>query len=187
MIWRNAILYPDTKNDWSWSEKALLRLPAVIHLLITLRRAGVEQVILPPEARDTLKTIEHYATMKDLPRILCGDQGIRENDPNAPVLSIRGGVLLDLKLVEWFRNALKENPNALACVKGLDGLPLMISHPMKGGDIGRLFESGFLGLHDRQTLETPMPPADLLCRAVEVSAASEDGRALLTLIGKPDE
>lgn len=176
MIWKQAVLFSDAEQGWTWAEKTVLGLPCVVRILLTLKRSGIEQVSLPSAADGiSLKNlVEPFVGQKNLPHILWSDQTGLASD--APMLGVRGGFLFSPHLIRWFGEALKDSATGIARLTLQDQSPLLVS-------------SWNAEIPQKETTEATVfeVPPDLFCRSVQELTEPEGDRALLETVGKPTD
>lgn len=185
-MWQRAVIFPDPQTGWEWSQHTMLGLSHLVRVLITLQRAGIRDVILPPgsEALEPwLCTVQQHRS--DLPALLwAGRDGWPDLMADAPVLGVQGGVLFTLSLLDWLRQMVGDAASGKAVMAARDTLPIVVSWlPSEVGSAG----SEPLQIEDVAShMHQPawcIPP-DVFCQFVHVLAQPGGDRLLLATVGK---
>ena len=212
MIWNQVWLFPDPDCGWKWADKPIVGVPALVRVLVALKRAGIATVNVDHGADISRSRVEEWASRWDLPRLLWPPAaGSDKPHPvgSLPTLAIRWGVIFSPKLLQWFeRNLDPVNPRP-TCAVTADGQAFMLSTWLQQGTVpswcaGPLSERP-LGVGEPAaimeevcapppvaTAQEAVPsslagPDDILCRRLEELIAPGGDRALLGMVGKPTD
>ena len=127
-MWQHALLLPDPKDGWSWATGSLLGLPNLVRVLVTLHRAGIEEVIFPPGSLALYHWLTSCRVRADLPDLTWWDTtGWPDEAVASTLLGVRGGVLVTPQLLRWFYDTLGEAPMGKAFRHAGDHLPVCIA------------------------------------------------------------
>ena len=106
-MWRHALIFPDAVEGWAWATRSLVGLPMLVRVLMTLRRAGIRDVMFPPEAGVFRPWLTSDQESAGFPTLSWSDQsGWSGLSAGASVLGVRGGVLFTPQLLHWFHEVL---------------------------------------------------------------------------------
>ena len=179
MAFQHAIIGPDTSNSWTWATEKLVGIPAVIRVLITLYRVGVKQVFLPAEAHAVRQIVDTWQKKKDMPQCLWEDSDKQSPfSTGSDTLYIQGGIIFEAGLVQWLQQAAPKFPEGNLCVKGRNDQIVLVV--LRGTDDAEEFCS-------QNPASVVSAPAELFCRSVAELKATGNDRALLEMVGKPEE
>jgi phosphatidylglycerophosphate synthase len=156
-------------------------------MLLTLRRAGVQEVIFPSESQALQPWLQSYQGKSALPRLTWLDYSRRSGvDATTPVLGVRGGVLFAPQLLRWFREALGNTSTGKASRTG-DTLPVLLAFTLQ--DIGGTASEmpSFESLAARLKAPAMTMPQEMFCHTVRELAQPGRDRVLLSLVGKPTD
>ena len=188
MRWRGALLFPAPEQGWAWATVPVVGRPGLVRILLTLRRAGIQEVILPPDA-DTLRPwLMSYEDQDNFPRLLwLAQNNWPDVAASAPLLGVRGGMLFTPHLLRWFHEALGRMPTGKAMRHIDDPLPVLLSCtlPEMRGVTSDGLRLELLAAHLRTPAVTI--PQDLFCQTTAALAQPGRDRELLTLVGKPTD
>ena len=176
-MWQQVILYPDVNNEWAWAEKRLLGLPVVVRVLLTLHRSGIRTVILPETGIHLKPILDHWAQKKKLSeskwKVV---YGIGDVPTASSTLCVRGGILFEASLINWFHNIKEQTAQPVTCVMEKETLPIL------SNDKANLESGGMVG----RGLEISVPH-DVFCRQISSLLPAGHDRGLLEMVGKSDE
>jgi phosphatidylglycerophosphate synthase len=188
VIWRYALLFPDPEEDWAWAKETLVGLPFLVRVLLTLRRAGFEQVIFSPGPEKLRPWLEYWQKKKDLPQLFWWDQGGHpEVLSHSPTLGVRGGILFGSELLHQFQHSLQDSHTGKASMDASDALPVLISFSWEKAGIRRTQHIEFEDLSSRVKTPVFTISREILCQTVQELKKPGKDRNLLTLVGKPTD
>ena len=82
----------------------LAGIPVIVRVLLTLYGSGIRKIILPETGNNLKPVIEHWSQKKKLPVVIWKNgYGSGVVPPDSPVLYVRGGILFETSLLEWFQ------------------------------------------------------------------------------------
>ncbi|MFP3870791.1 MAG: CDP-alcohol phosphatidyltransferase family protein [Syntrophobacteria bacterium] len=187
MIWRQALIFPDPEREWAWAEEPLVGLPVVVRVLVTLGRAGIQQVIFPKGAEKLRPCVEYWRAKKDFPQLLWDDGKLEHDPPGSPFLAVRGGVLFGPDLLHRFQEQLRGSATGKACLPCSDSLPVLISLPLKEEGSFLWNNSTFAELCSRSRGPAFIISGDIFCRSTKELIQPGNDRELLATAGKPTD
>lgn len=176
-MWQHAVILSDMNNGWAWAEEKIVGLPAIVRVLLTLYRSGIQKVTFPKESHSLRSTVEHWSRKKNLPVLVWEDRDETSHDLSKPsALCVRGGILFEAALLSWFHQFKGETPQPIACVMSSEEMPVLACH-----------EAGIKNDNRGGSVKAYAVPSDLFCRKVSNLATSGNDRGLLEMVGKLDE
>jgi phosphatidylglycerophosphate synthase len=188
VIWQYAILFPDPDQGWNWAEDTVVGLPALVRMLLVLRRAGIQAVVLPRNAEALRQSLEIWQAKKTLPRLIWGDRRQDLDFPSqGPLLAVRGGVLFEPQLIHRFQQAIEDSHVGQACLQASDNLPVLVSVSIGKMDNEWFMKNTFEDLASQRKDQIYQIPPGVFCRAVQELARAGNDRELLATIGKPTD
>lgn len=196
MIWKQALVLPDTLRGWHLAESRILGIPALARLLLVLKRSGIQEVILPAEAcGELLSCVEPYQRSGGLPILTPLDPGQQPAfAENAPFLVIRWSSLLAVDTLTWLSARCGELSGRGSCLGLRSSRPVLGSFFPEHGLVESLMERGLPTVEE--TMEPDgtcgggcafVVPDNLFLAEVEELASGEGDRKLLQTVGKPTD
>ncbi len=185
-MWQRAVIFPEPQTGWGWAQQVMLGLPHLVRVLITLRRVGVREVVLPPGS-ETLQSWLHNVQQRrdNIPDLIwVGQQGWSDLMSDVPVLGVQGGVLFTPSFLGWFREAVGDIGVGKAVLAPHHRLPIVVSW-VPAEVVGIVSEPVVLG-YIASHIEKPALgiPHDVFCQFVHVLAQPGGDRLLLATVGK---
>ena len=189
-MWQRSLLLPGKEEEWTWAGESLVGLPALVRVLVALKRAGVEQVLIPSvsETVPLRSLVESFKAVKDLPDVVWWEQAgeIRFSEDDS-ILVIRGGVLFTPRMVEWFHEALLGEGKGKAQFEGANRLPVLISLPSEMAYTVKEPSVRFEEVSSQVRVYTLSIPQEMFCGQVLTLGKPGKDRGLLGMVGKPTD
>ncbi len=184
--WETAVIFPSVDNGWDWALEKIFFIPAIVRLLVSLKKSGINQAhFLGISDRDFLKIREALKCIpeKRLPEVFAPNNGnICISNSSSPVLMVLGGFLWHDSIIKWFNEKLltqkvgaiyQKNSN-IPCLASLNyELFCEACLPKKNMPPVIDFTISFLW------------PSDIFC--APVSKFFENPKTVLELVGKPSD
>ena len=176
-MWQQVILYPDENNDWAWAEKQLVGLPVIVRVLLTLHHSGIRTVILPETGIHLKPILDHWAQKKKPSESKWNVvYGIGDVPTESSTLCVRGGILFEASLINWFHNIKAQTSQPVTCV-------------MEWGN-QTILTSGYADLETGDKVgggNEIFVPHDIFCQPISSLLPAGHDRRLLEMVGKSDE
>ena len=179
-MWRQCILFPDPKSGWQWAHDTVLGLPHLLRVLVTLHRAGIRDVLLPPGSEALQPWLETMRQRRpDLPKLIwMAPQSSPRDKADSPVLGLQGGLLFTPSLLHWFRDATGDQGVGQAALASHD--TALVSWIPDSGTAALP-----AAIHDIPPQQPTRPiPQDMFCQSVHAVAQPGGDRLLLATVGK---
>ena len=187
-MWRHALIFPDAVEGWAWATRSLVGLPTLVRVLMTLRRAGIRDVMFPPGAEVLRPWLTSCQESAGFPTLSWSDQsGWSGLSAGASVLGVRGGVLFTPQLLHWFHEVLDGTAVGKAALPARDTLPVLVAFTSEETSGQALQLLTLEHLAARITAPASPIPPDLFCQTVQELASPGKERALLSTVGKPTD
>ena len=132
-MWSCALLLPDPKDGWAWATRSLLGLPHLVRVLVTLHRAGIREVVLPPDSAILRHWFAACQRRPDVPVVRWWDAAAWPDGSSAfPILGVRGGILFTPQLLVWFHEVLAGAAMGQALRRTEETVPVLVLQDRSG-------------------------------------------------------
>jgi len=164
--WKKVILYPDERGSWRWAFKSVFFVPAIVRVLVTLKRSGIRDVFI-------------YGTDESE---RSGTSGFADSDD--AILLVKGGLFWQKEILEWFDDQIKSQTVA-AMLGEMDNRFVLVAASIRARDLSR-----FTSLNGTATVSDSFPCVVKLPKnAVLLSSTKvlKNPALLLNLASKPSD
>ena len=187
-MWPYALLLPDPKDGWAWATRSLLGLPHLVRVLVTLHRAGIREVSLPPNSAALRHWFASCHIRADVPVVGWWDEtGWPDGSAASPILGVRGGILFTPQLLVWFHEVLAGASMGKALRHAGDTMPVLVSFTPEALDQHQ--PQPWTCTHLASYIATPTisVPPDVFCHTVQELEQPRRDRKFLSTVGKPTD